>query len=376
MTGPKVSVIIPVFNAEKYLHRCVESVISQTLRDIEIILVDDGTPDACGAICDEYASKDRRIRVIHEENRGAGGARNSGIRIAAAEYIGFVDSDDYIDAKLFERLYHAAAEVGADVCYGDLVWDNREINSNLAPYPTLYQGAAIQDILLPNLTVFHPGKRNKYYCRHSACAAIYKRSVIKDNQVLFHDDKKLLGEDAIFNIDFCHHASSIRILSESMYYVCPNPDSTTRSYRSDYFEARKLFHRLYMDRAKAMGFHDQASLQTDYLLLLLALDCILKGESFRDAIGLKAVLAYIRKIIIDPELVAVLRRYPLRSLPLEYMVFLTFMRMGFPWALYTLSRINTARKKLSRMRRLATNLQNQGLMLCGKGQKPHNSASF
>lgn len=101
---PKVSIIIPVYKVELYLATCIESIILQTYRNLEIILVDDGSPDQCGVICDQYAKKDRRIQVIHQENKGLSGARNTGIDLATGEYITFVDSDDFLDIYMIETM--------------------------------------------------------------------------------------------------------------------------------------------------------------------------------------------------------------------------------------------------------------------------------
>ncbi|OUQ56652.1 hypothetical protein B5E58_10530, partial [Tyzzerella sp. An114] len=97
MENKKISVIVPIYNVEKYLNRCVDSIINQTYKNLEIILVDDGSPDNCGKICDEYAKKDNRIKVVHKENGGVSSARNVGLNIATGDYIGFVDGDDWID---------------------------------------------------------------------------------------------------------------------------------------------------------------------------------------------------------------------------------------------------------------------------------------
>ncbi|MBQ4243839.1 MAG: glycosyltransferase, partial [Clostridia bacterium] len=100
-----ISVIVPVYKTEKYLDRCVNSIVNQTYKNLEIILVDDGSPDRCPELCDRWAEKDNRIKVIHQENGGMSAARNAGLRIAKGDYIGFVDSDDWIDNDMYEYLY-------------------------------------------------------------------------------------------------------------------------------------------------------------------------------------------------------------------------------------------------------------------------------
>ena len=110
-----ISIIIPVYKVEKYLEKCIQSVINQTYENLQIILVDDGSPDNCGKICDEYAQKDHRIEVIHKSNGGLSDARNKGLEIAKGEYIGFVDSDDYIEADMYEVLYNLLKQYNADV---------------------------------------------------------------------------------------------------------------------------------------------------------------------------------------------------------------------------------------------------------------------
>lgn len=110
-----ISIIIPVYKVEKYLEKCIQSVINQTYKNLQIILVDDGSPDNCGKICDEYAQKDHRIEVIHKSNGGLSDARNKGLEIAKGEYIGFVDSDDYIESDMYEVLYNLLKQYNADV---------------------------------------------------------------------------------------------------------------------------------------------------------------------------------------------------------------------------------------------------------------------
>ena len=115
MSNPLISVIVPVYNVEKYLPMCVDSIIGQTYRNLEIFLVDDGSPDNCGRICDEYAQKDKRIKVIHKKNGGLSDARNVAIDIAKGEYITFVDSDDYLSLDFIEQLYLLAIQTDSEI---------------------------------------------------------------------------------------------------------------------------------------------------------------------------------------------------------------------------------------------------------------------
>lgn len=115
MDGPKISVIIPIYRVEQYLCKCVESVLAQTYHNMEVILVDDGSPDGCGKICDEYAERDERVKVIHKPNGGVASARNAGLDAATGEWIGWVDSDDWTEPALFETLLRGALETSAEI---------------------------------------------------------------------------------------------------------------------------------------------------------------------------------------------------------------------------------------------------------------------
>lgn len=113
--APELSIIVPVYNVEHYLPQCIESILNQTFTDFELILIDDGSPDRCPQICDKYAQKDRRIVVIHQENAGVSAARNAGVKIAKGKYIGFVDSDDWIEAEMYENMMQVAIQDSLDV---------------------------------------------------------------------------------------------------------------------------------------------------------------------------------------------------------------------------------------------------------------------
>lgn len=127
--NPKISIIVPVYNVEKYIHKCVDSILNQSFKDFELILIDDGSPDNCGKICDEYASQDSRVIVVHKENGGQATARNAALDIARGEYIGFVDSDDYIESDMYEILYNMCIENDCDIsnCSSTIYYKDRKV---------------------------------------------------------------------------------------------------------------------------------------------------------------------------------------------------------------------------------------------------------
>ena len=188
---PKLSVIVPVYRAEKYLEKCVRSIRDQTMPDLEIILVEDGSPDQSPALCDRLAGEDSRIRVIHQENAGVSAARNRGIREARGDYVGFVDSDDWILENMYEVLLNAARESGAEVvsCDGMYVWeDGRQQPDTVTQLP--------QSCILTHEQM-DAKLLTEYAC--SACYRIYSRKLLECRSLQF-PEKIRFSEDRIFNL--------------------------------------------------------------------------------------------------------------------------------------------------------------------------------
>ena len=171
MEKPLISIIIPVYKVEKYLEKCIKSVLDQTYKNIQIILVDDGSPDNCGNICDNYAKIDNRIEVIHKANGGLSEARNVGLKVARGEYIGFVDSDDYVSNEMFENLYNTliSNDVDVSICNFYTVINNKNIIKNADNGVEIYNKLEIlKEILLD--------KKIQSY----AWNKLYKRELFKD----------------------------------------------------------------------------------------------------------------------------------------------------------------------------------------------------
>ncbi|MBE5812129.1 MAG: glycosyltransferase [Clostridiales bacterium] len=201
-----ISVIVPIYNVEKYLSRCIDSILNQTYKNLEIILVDDGSTDNCGKICDEYVKKDNRIRVIHQANSGLSMARNTGLDIATGDYIGFVDSDDYIHPQMYEILSKSLIKNNADLVFSSYKkFEKEEFNFNKIKSwnEKKYINTDIVDMECTNNSRIM-----------AAWNKLYKKTIFEKNRY----EKGVICEDAHILIDILNECSSIVYISEELYY--------------------------------------------------------------------------------------------------------------------------------------------------------------
>lgn len=224
--NPQISVIVPIYNVEKYLSKCIDSIINQTLTNIEIILVNDGSTDNSGKIIDEYAKKDSRIKVIHKKNGGQGSARNAGLDIAKGEYIGFVDSDDWIDSNMYESLYNAAISNNSDivVCNRKVFDENGNIKGIVTVEEKIIKNIKnnIADYIVNDLLYKHTV---------SACNKIYKRQILQDNNIYFKGVNEVGSEDALFNYQVLFYTDIITSINRTYHNQLARYGSTTREYK-------------------------------------------------------------------------------------------------------------------------------------------------
>lgn len=218
---PKISVIVPIYNVEPYLRRCVDSILGQTFSDYDLILVDDGSPDNCGSICDEYAAKDARVHVIHQANAGLSAARNSGIDWSFANsdsrWFTFIDSDDWIHRDYLKALYCAAEENDLSVAMCGLHWTDSYIeDASLLDKREFILG--VEDAF-----------RQHYAKGISACSKLVKKELYKD--IRFPVGK--LYEDAFVTHRILFACDKIAVVDENLYYYYYNPTSITRTKWSD-----------------------------------------------------------------------------------------------------------------------------------------------
>lgn len=266
---PKISIIVPIYKVEKYLEKCIDSILEQTFTDFELILVDDGSPDKCGKICDEYELKDNRIKVIHKKNGGLSDARNSGIKIAKGEYLGFIDSDDWINREMYEILYMNAIKYKADIA----VCDFRDVQEE---YIVKEKLNLVYDIeLLSNIETL-----NKLYTTKTtfviACNKIYKKE-------LFNNLEYRVGriyEDEFIIHELIYKSKKVIYINAKLYFYLKRPDSIVgasfTAKKLDKLDARK--ERIEFFRTigeKELIFNSEV----DYINLLLWNYYIIKSQS-------------------------------------------------------------------------------------------------
>lgn len=222
----KISIIVPVYNSSQYLRSCIDSVLKQSLSDWELILVNDGSTDNSGEICDEYAARYPVIRVIHKENAGVSEARNTGLVAATGEYVGFVDSDDTIRPEMYQEMYDAAMENDAEIVMCDAVTVYPDGRTEPDTIAQLSESCAIEHSnWTPDLLKEMAG---------SACRCIYQRSLIERNRVRFPTSLKF-SEDRIFNIYLMGYASRVCYIKKGFYNRLMWEGSAVHKFHQDYY---------------------------------------------------------------------------------------------------------------------------------------------
>lgn len=217
MYNPKISIIVPVYNVELFLERCLLSIINQTYKNLEVIIIDDGTKDNSGIIADKFSLLDDRIRVIHKKNGGVSSARNVGLKIAKGEYIVFIDSDDYLEKDYIEYYVSILAKTDADVICGlnhFTVWNKKQVKTE--EFYSMSNISAMTYIYLEKINVAVWNK-------------IYSKKLIENNKLLF-DENIWYGEGMLFNIEVLQNAQNVIVSNKKVYYQTFNPNSAMRDF--------------------------------------------------------------------------------------------------------------------------------------------------
>lgn len=324
-----VTIIVPVYKVEKFLDRCVTSLRKQTLQDIEIILVDDGSPDRCPEMCDALAEQDSRIRVIHKENGGLSSARNAGLKAAKGKYVGFVDSDDDVKPDMYEKMLSVMESETVAFVMSDYI----RIPAAGVPYlKTLnirsgrYDKTALREEIFPSLIM---GENVDNGPLLSVCHCLYKTDFLRSNGFFF-DEEVRWSEDNIFSAIVGYHADSFYYLKgEGLYHYYQNSGTITTGYRPGawnvYCTMNRHLHDVF-DRVADYDFSRQLKLHMIYY----ACNCINQACSQ----SRKIALADIRSILHTQQLTAAFQDFPLPNVPWKLKIQLLMIKYKRVHGLY------------------------------------------
>lgn len=338
MESKLVSVIIPVYNVKKYLKKCVSSVIEQSYRNLEIILVDDGSTDGSESICDSFALKDNRVKVLHKKNGGLGLARNSGIEAANGEYIYFIDSDDYVSKGAISHLMFNIEKYNCDTVIGGFI----RVNENDIKLYTkgssslTFIDSEVKNILLPRLIGSAVSKHDSI--RMSVWNVIYSAKIIKENSIKFVSERIYLSEDVIWDIDYFNVAKKVKIIDKEDYFYRKHQGTlTTKSF--SYKERLEVIKKLYFLEKRKLQQRglltvSEERLEREFFINLSScFRIVVQGNSFIQEIN------QIKKLMNDNLVCTIIKNYPYEKANAKIRIYLSLIANKQALLMYFLLRI-------------------------------------
>lgn len=330
----KVSVVVPVYNVEKFLRECIDSLLNQTVPAHEIILVDDGSKDSSGQICDEYAEKYDLVKVIHKQNAGLGMARNTGLEHVTGDFVMFVDSDDYCSNDVVEQMAAVQAKTGCDTCKSGFHRVDLEGNwlSTTRLNEEIVLDDAVRETFLPRIIGSAPEKKDSV--PPSAWSVLYSMKVIRDNDLWFVSEREWISEDTIFNIHYYNYARSVAVTDYVGYNYRTNPRSLTTTYRPDRFEKCLALYFKEIEILKEMDLYEICKyrlIRQFYVFLQLCFDNLKTSK-----LPGKEVRQELERMCGNEHLQTMIKQYPVHKMGIKQQVFVYLVKYRLIGILYML----------------------------------------
>lgn len=337
--NPKVSIIVPVYNVEKYLDRCMESLLNQTLKEIEIILVDDGSPDNCPQMCDDYAKKDSRVKVVHKANAGLGYARNSGLDVATGEYVAFVDSDDYVELDMYEQLYEASLNYQVQMVLCGFNRDNKGYRSKglVANMPSSMKVIDAKTDYITNLIGQMPNQYYSMYYGYAVWNILFSNKIINEYNIRFNSERIYLSEDILFQIEYAARVKEVLLYPVELYNYCLNPGTLTTKYdKTRYDKAVVLYNELKREIEKLGLVIENCELRVQRMLLAKTLYSVCDAIK---ALGIIDSHREVNAICNNSELIKVMKEYPVFQMNIKRRYFYLAIKYRCSWILVLLYKL-------------------------------------
>ncbi|RKL66433.1 glycosyl transferase family 2 [Salipaludibacillus neizhouensis] len=353
---PKVSIIVPVFNVEQYLNRCIDSILSQSLFDIEVIAINDGSTDKSSKILHEYQTVDQRVIVIDQTNKGVSAARNKGLQIARGEYIGFVDPDDWIQKDMYAQMYNTAMEQDTDIVMCSYI---REFGSH----------SKEKQFPLSHLESFRGNELNKLMLRRligplekeisnpeyldawgTVWTKLYRSEVIQDNDITFTDLNAIgTNEDSLFNINAFFHAQSFTFIDSPYYhYWRANSSSVTTGYKPNLIIQWNSLYEIIDDFIVTNDLTEEYEKALTNRVCLNTLGLGLNNISRRNNVNVFRKIRQIKSILNNTRLKNSFIDFDIKQFPIHWKLFYCFAKYRFATGFFTMLLVIEGLRKATR----------------------------
>ncbi len=331
-----VTIVIPVYNVEKYLNKAVASVINQTYKNLEIILVDDGSVDKCPQICDEWAKKDDRIKVIHKENQGLGMARNTGIENATGDYICFFDGDDYIEHDTIEKCVNVALKDKSDVVHfghNGVLPNGKEVRRTVPDTPEAYfEGEEIINSFLPMAVSYDAATGEHWRVNLSACMIFCSLEIIRSSGWRFVSEREIIAEDFYSIFVLYRYIKRLSVIPEVLYHYTVNDSSLTHTFKSDRVSRLIVFYNAMVKESEAYNYSDvlKIRIKTVFLNNIIAA----MKQIVASSLSLKEKLDLLRSATEDVSELKVFESYNYNGEKIQKKILFTAMKMKMSLLLF------------------------------------------
>lgn len=338
---PYFSLILPVYNVEKYVKRCVNSLLRQEYTDYEIILVDDGSTDSSGSICDKLADKNNNIFAYHKENGGLSDARNYGMDRAKGNYILFIDSDDWVDEKLLISLHNHLNKSNVDILkFGFQKMQEGNYKNTFFSYFNIgvYDRRQIEETILP----YTIGPKRLFCYEQNACKSVwshvYSLNLLRENNIRFVSEREILNEDYLFNLHTLLYTKSLEVTHYILYYYDYREGSLSKRYITNEFERKLKLHREYKLLLERNGLFERYETPyysecVDGFYACISNECCCWNETSKYAVQ------NIKKILNCKECEISLLKCKRSNMNLKGKVIYWLMRLKFAYLMYILYKI-------------------------------------
>lgn len=313
---PFFSIVLPVYNVEKYLGRCIESILKQDFENYEILLIDDGSRECCAQLCEQWAKQNSRIRVIHKKNAGLGMARNTGLDNARGQYIFFIDSDDYILPGMLSAVWCVICKNHSECVFYGFERRNKAGKKifELKPTPAknyYSNGEEIKNQLLPDFIARNPYTGKSANLRISAWNCGLSVSFLRNNNLRFVSEREFISEDIYFYVELFSHLNKATIIEDVYYCYCQNEGSLTYSYKPDRFARLKDFQIKIENLADQLNYDGEVQLRLKESFIANTMGCLKMEVANCKKVGIRESYCRMKKISSDGYLYQAVKAYPL-----------------------------------------------------------------